>query len=189
MVDKQVLRKVYLEKRLFLSKDEFLSRNESLVVTFNKNVSLAGVSCIHLFLPIERKKEVDTWSLMNHTRKAHPDMRFMTSRTLPDGQLAHYEINANTQFKTNKWGIPEPVDAVMADPDEIDMVLIPLVTFDKNGHRIGYGKGYYDRFLVKTPHVKKVGLTLAPPLDIIDYTDQHDIQMDACVSPFKLYEF
>ena len=189
MVDKEVLRKVYLEKRLTLSKDEYEYRNELLVSNFTQHINLHTVSCIHLFLPIKSKKEVDTWGLLKAILNVNREIKFATSKTLQNGRLSHYQIRADSQFKVNKWGIPEPVNTLPIGLTEVDMVLIPLIVFDISGHRLGYGKGYYDRFLADLPQVKKIGLTLGPPLDKIDYVQQHDIQMDACVSPFKFYEF
>ena len=66
--------------------------------------------------------------------------------------------------------------------EDIDVVLIPLIVFDENGHRIGYGKGYYDRFLESCrPDTLKVGLSILPPIKEIPEVEAHDIPMDYCI--------
>ena len=81
-----------------------------------------------------------------------------------------------------KWGIPEPIEGESAATEDIDVVLIPLIVFDENGHRIGYGKGYYDRFLESCrPDTLKVGLSILPPIKEIPEVEAHDIPMDYCI--------
>jgi 5-formyltetrahydrofolate cyclo-ligase len=70
------------------------------------------------------------------------------------------------------------------------MVLIPLLAFDQTGQRVGYGKGYYDRFLANCrPDCIKTGLSFFPAEDKITDTNTFDIAMDFCITPDKIYEF
>ena len=189
MVEKNTLRRVYLEKRLAMGRDEFEKRNRQLVDLLLANVNFTGFQYIHIFLPILKKKEVNTWLVLDTIRSANPSAHVATSQSLKNGQLAHYEIQPGTRFKENKWGVPEPVGAREADICKIDLVIIPLVVYDKSGQRIGYGKGYYDRFLKKVTHAYKLGVSLGPPLDRINYNSHYDVKMDACASPFMYYKF
>ncbi len=189
MVDTQILRKVYLEKRLPISTTELERRNRLLADLLLLKLDRNSFSTVHLFMSIKEKNEVDTFGIMDNLRAADPTIRFITSKTKPKGILEHYKINLNTLFKKNKWGVPEPVDVDKAELNEIELVLIPLIIFDKRGHRIGYGKGYYDRFLKLIPNAVKLGITLGPPLDKIDYVGKYDVALDACCTPFEYYEF
>ena len=189
MVDKDLLRKTFLEKRLLLSKAELENRNRKLCDLLVSRIKSNGLDTVHIFMTIQGKKEVDTKRIAQALSKVNPDVSFITSKTKPKGILEHYEISENTKFEINKWGIPEPVGAVKADISKIDLVLIPLVVFDRSGHRIGYGKGYYDRFLKQVPQAMKLGVSLGPPLDTINGVGQHDIAMDACCTPFEYYKF
>ena len=189
MVEKNTLRRIYLDKRMALSAEEYESRNRRLVDLLLANINFHNFHCVHLFLPILAKKEVNTWLILEALREMNASMRFQTSQTLGNGQLAHYEIWEETRFKENRWGVPEPVDAKVADISSIDLVIIPLVTYDKMGQRIGYGKGYYDRFLKKTPQAFKLGVSLGPPLDRIHYNNSYDVKLDVCASPFMYYKF
>jgi len=69
----------------------------------------------------------------------------------------------------------------------IDAVLIPLLAFDNQGFRVGYGGGFYDRFLPACrPEALKVGLSFFDPVDVIEDKDQYDIPMDYCVTPTEI---
>ncbi|MEM7110660.1 MAG: 5-formyltetrahydrofolate cyclo-ligase [Bacteroidota bacterium] len=189
MVDKDTLRQVYLEKRLFLSAEELKRRNQLLTKLLLASLPTPRYKTVHLFMGLKEKNEVDTLGIMKALKILRPSIQFVTSKTKNKGILEHYKINLETRFEKNRWGIPEPVEADEADINEIDLVLIPLVIFDKVGHRIGYGKGYYDRFLKLIPDAIKVGLSLGPPLDKIEYVGKYDVAMTACCTPFTYYEF
>ena len=78
-------------------------------------------------------------------------------------------------------GIPEPLDATPVDFHEVDLILVPLLAFDKNKNRIGYGGGFYDRLLNETK-AAKVGLSLSPPLDQLIQKEEWDVPMDHIIS-------
>lgn len=189
MADKKELRRVYLEKRRLLSKHEFDYRNQQLQTRVLEFLGGTDFNVIHSFLPILEHKEVNTLAIIEAIRKLNSKTRFYISKTLSHGKLEHFEMDRLTILENNKWGIPEPVNALGADINNIDVIFIPLIIFDKNGHRLGYGKGYYDRFLPECPKAIKVGLALCPPLDIIPYVEDTDVKLDYCISPFVAYKF
>ncbi|ELR72207.1 5-formyltetrahydrofolate cyclo-ligase [Fulvivirga imtechensis AK7] len=188
-MDKGTLRNTYLEKRLSLSTDEYQKRNQLLINRLLNYLDIGKIHFVHSFLAMTDKKEVDTFAIIEEIRSGNPEIRIAISKTLPKGELSHFLLNDQTKIEKNNWGIPEPVEGEAADIEEIDIVLVPLISFDKEGHRIGYGKGYYDRFLKKVSRAKKIGLALTPPLDHIPYSDRMDVRLDACISPFDIYEF
>ena len=91
---------------------------------------------------------------------------------------------ADTETDRNEWLIPEPVEGEIIAPAEIDMVLLPGLCYDRQGHRVGYGKGYYDRFL-KTcrPDCVKVGLSYFEPIEEITDVHDGDVMLDFVVTP------
>jgi 5-formyltetrahydrofolate cyclo-ligase len=99
-------------------------------------------------------------------------------------------INDDTIYSTNKYGIPEPSEGVEINPKEIGLVIIPLLSFDNKGNRVGYGKGYYDRFLKKCKkNTLKIGFSFFDSVDLIDDTDEYDVPLDYCITPEKIYSF
>lgn len=189
MVNKDTLRSTYLEKRLTLSDEELDKRNRFIFKRMIDNLDLEKVSHMHVFLPISEKKEVNTWLLIHHIRSRHPDMTLYTSRSLRSGELEHFILEEDTRLLVNKWGIPEPAEAAPLVPRALDLIIVPLIIFDKTGHRIGYGKGYYDRFLAHYPEALKVGVSLSPPLDNINFAEERDIALDRCLTPYADYQF
>jgi 5-formyltetrahydrofolate cyclo-ligase len=153
-------------------------------------------SPIHIFLPILENGEIDTHLIINTLQKDFAPTIYI-SKSLENGALIHTELVSDTVLIKNKWGIDEPQNlengldskAFFEKFQEEDiLVLIPLLCFDKLGNRVGYGKGYYDRFLEHAnPNTTKVGLSLFEPIDEILDANVHDIKMDYCVTPERIW--
>ncbi len=178
MASKQILREVYLSKRLLLSEQEFALRNRKITDSVIEYIEKNNYHNIHIFLPIWSKKEIDTKLIIDHFQD-HSAVRFIVPKTLSNSELSHYILNENCHIEINKWGIPEPVKGDLADLSKIDLILVPLIIADKKGNRIGYGKGFYDRFL-NIVEARKVGLSILPLLDEILYIEETDIKLDQC---------
>lgn len=187
---KQQLRKTYLEKRQSLSEAEYGQLNFQLYQNFFSSIDLSFVKVMHVFLAITSKKEVDTWLIIDRIRREFPHIRISIPKVNPaKNELENFFFEGLHQLKTNGWGIQEPSQGIPTETEKIDFVLVPLLVFDKQGYRIGYGKGYYDEFLSRCkPSTKKVGISLFPPLDSIP-TEAHDVRMDRCVTPQGVFEF
>jgi 5-formyltetrahydrofolate cyclo-ligase len=104
--------------------------------------------------------------------------------------LIHIEINKNTSYSENQFSVREPSSANTSDPKIFDVVFIPLLAYDKSGERVGYGGGYYDRFLLNTKkNVLKVGLSFYEPVEKILNVEEHDIKLDYVITPKIVYNF
>ncbi len=148
-------------------------------------------SYIHVFLPIKKLNEIDTFSIRNKIDILFPDVRWVVAKTnFETGELQHYLWEEDTTLTENEYGIPEPVDGVLVDVQLLDVVLIPLLAFDTQGNRLGYGKGFYDKFLSKCkPSCRFMGLSLFPPHPDNFQPDNWDIPVHLCVTPDKTYRF
>ena len=142
----------------------------------------------HIFLSIPTKKEVDTSFLL--TLLQGKDKDIVVPKVSDGGKLIHYLLTDATRFKISRWGIPEPVSGVQVDPRQLEVVFIPLLAFDLEGYRVGYGGGFYDRFLDDCKEgVVKVGLSFFEPVEQIPDRHSNDLRMDYCVTPGKVYSF
>ena len=103
-------------------------------------------------------------------------------------QLDNYWLREDTRLELNKVGVPEPINGEKAE-NKYDLIITPLLIFDKEGYRIGYGKGFYDRFLATIPNAIKVGLSCFAPIDKIPDTNKLDIALDYCITPESIYNF
>ncbi len=187
---KQELRKIYLKKRQALSEAEYSQLSFQLYQNFFANIELSFIKVLHTFLPITSKKEPDTWLIIDRIRREYPHIRIsipkVNNRT---EELENFYFEGLHQLATNEWGIQEPKQGIPTEPEKIDMVLVPLLVFDEHGHRIGYGKGYYDRFLkLCSAKIQKIGLSFFPSIEKIP-TDENDIKLDGIITPAQYRVF
>ena len=190
-VDKATLRKQYLDKRLSISRSRFLILTDDLMDQI-KRIDWSQFRTIHIFLPIRKNNEVDTFSILNYFKHAEPQLQLVIPRT----NFENFEMenvlydHDYTLFSKNKYDIPEPIHGKIISNDQIDLVFIPLLAFDKQGNRAGYGKGFYDRFLRNCrPDVKKMGISFFDPVDEISDLNEFDIKLDSCICPDKIWKF
>lgn len=188
---KKEIRKLYLEKRKSLSPRTLYEKSQRIKTLFFEQVFSASHRHIHLFLPIKKHNEIDTWLIVDELKARHAQVRIVISRSIPEkSQMINYYFDPETRLVENKWGIPEPDSGVVCDTMKIDLVLIPALAIDQQGHRVGYGKGFYDRFLVACRRdALKVGLTLDPPIAEIEDISDFDVKLDLAVTPEQIYKF
>lgn len=185
---KSELRKKYRIQRQQLSKSEI--EDYSLKIANQLlQLNIWDKSFYHIFLPIEELNEINTEYILNIL--AGKDKNIVISKSdFQDYSMTHYLLTDNTKIKKNKYNIPEPIDGIEIHPSQINVVFVPLLAFDTNGNRIGYGKGFYDRFLTKcNPDTLKIGLSFFKAEKEISYFDKNDVKLDYCIVPSKMYSF
>ena len=182
------LRKKYKQLRHQLSKDDI----ESLSLEIANELLQVPIwhhSFYHIFLSIEEHKEINTEYILNIL--AGKDKNIVISKSnFEKRTLENFLLTDNTTLKKNEYNIPEPIDGIPIFKEQIDIVFIPLLAFDKHGNRVGYGKGFYDNFL-KTCNegTLKIGLSFFEAEAKIEDTHEGDIKLDYCVTPTQLYQF
>lgn len=146
-------------------------------------------SFYHIFLTIEEQKEVNTDYILNIL--SGKDKHIVLSKSDFESHLmTHYLLTDNTIIKKNKYNIPEPIDGIEISNNKIEVVFVPLLAFDKKGHRVGYGKGFYDTFLnACKPETIKIGLSFFEAEDAIEDVFKSDVELNYCVTPKKIYRF
>ncbi|WP_178990909.1 5-formyltetrahydrofolate cyclo-ligase [Winogradskyella schleiferi] len=146
-------------------------------------------SFYHIFLTIEEQKEINTDFILNIL--AGKDKHIVISKSnFKDYSMTHFLLTDSTVIKKNRYNIPEPVEGIEINPSQLEVVFIPLLAFDKIGHRVGYGKGFYDRFLANCkPETLKIGLSFFEPEDSIFEASENDIKLDYGVTPNQVFEF
>ena len=103
--------------------------------------------------------------------------------------MTHYLLTDATKLKLNRWNVLEPINGIELKPKSIQVVFVPLLAYDCYGDRVGYGKGYYDKFLSKCgEECLKIGLSFFNPEKKI-LTSPKDIRLNFCVTPKKIYNF
>ena len=180
---KRALRKLYLQKRAALTEEQYQARNERIFTQFFKAFSFPIPTVVHCFLPSTRQREVNTYPIIRQLQTLD-NVQIIVPRCASSQTLTHHRLTPDTTLVPNRWGIPEPTDNLFVSPQQIDLVLTPLLAFDQRGYRVGYGKGFYDRFLAQCrPDMQKIGLSWEPPVPAIDDVDDYDVALDGCVMP------
>lgn len=182
---KKELRKIYLRKRMELSEAGYQQLNQRLCEHFFSAINLDVVQVLHTFLPIKKNREVNTWLIIDRIKKDHPHVQISIPKiNNHTAELEHYYYENPDQLENNTWEIPEPVKGVPTPTQKIDAVLVPLLAFDKQGHRLGYGRGFYDRFLASCrPDCKKIGLSFFEVEEKIEGISEKDIPLDLIITP------
>ncbi|MDY8135226.1 5-formyltetrahydrofolate cyclo-ligase [Aquimarina sp. 2201CG5-10] len=187
-MDKTSLRKKYkaLRSELSLSAIEDLSMD---IANQLLQLPIWEKSYYHLFLPIQKQKEINTEFVL-HILQGKDKNVVVSKSDFENHSLEHFLLTDNTILKTNSWGIPEPIDGIPIPESKIEVVFIPLLAFDQAGNRVGYGKGFYDKFLAKCPSdTLKVGLSFFSAEETIDNILLTDIGLNYCVTPSEIYNF
>ncbi len=143
----------------------------------------------HVFLPIIEHKEVNTEYIL-HLLSGKDKEIIVSKSDFETRNMTHFLLTDNTKIKKNEYNIPEPVDGIEVPTSKIDVVFVPLLAFDKAGHRAGYGKGFYDKFLAEcNPETIKIGLSFFEAEASIRDVFENDVKLDYCVTPKGIYLF
>lgn len=189
MTDKKTLRAQYLDRRLSLSIQEYDAMNVRLCSNFFSSLDLNEVKTVHVFLPILKKKEPNTWLIIDRLQADYPHIKISIPKMADDHRLINYYFESKDQVRENHWHIPEPAFGELTSTKDIDLIIVPLLVFDKTGHRLGYGKGFYDRFLASCrAGSQKVGLSFFEPTDTIE-SEATDIPLTGVITPERAYYF
>lgn len=186
-MDKTSLRKKYKNLRATLTTAEI--DEMSLAIANNAlKLDIWDKTNYHVFLTIEEKAEVDTAYLL-HILQGRDKTIGVSKSNFKDASLEHILLQENTKFKLSEYGIPEPIEGIALDPKVFDVVFVPLLAYDKKGNRLGYGKGFYDRFLAQCkPSCLFVGISLFEPENNIPHSD-NDVQLSIVITPNEIYNF
>ena len=184
---KDDLRKWAKERRKSYSKDE-VETLSLYIINRLLNLPIWKKTTYHVFLPIVKQNEVNTEGLLSILQGK--DKRIVLPKVHLDGSLTHYLLEDQTKLVKNHWGILEPTSGLIIEANHIDVVFLPLLVGDLNGGRVGYGKGYYDRFLADCrPDVITIGLSLLEPVESIDDLEPHDHSLHWLITPTTDFQF
>ncbi len=185
---KKELRSKYKSLRASLSKNEI--EEQSLAIA-NKLLALPiwENTYFHIFLPIIEQKEVDTEVILHML--AGKDKEIIVSKSdFESRKMTHFLLTDATKIKKNDYNIPEPIDGIEIPTSKIEVIFVPLLAFDKKGNRVGYGKGFYDRFLSEcNPETIKIGLSFFDAEELISDVNDDDIRLNYCVTPNAIFTF
>lgn len=188
---KKQLRKELKARRMALSKTEIAEKSQQIFENWRDQFFSSSLKSIHSFISIEKFNELDTNLFIEfiQTQVSGPVLAVPVTDFEQD-ILTHIAITKEMEWAENEWGIKEPVIRTKKiSPSQLDMVLVPMLGFDAHLYRIGYGKGYYDKFLAQTrPDCLKIGLCFDTGFvqDGLPH-EPHDVPLDAIITESKVW--
>lgn len=191
---KSVLRKAYLEKRFQLSPADVSEKSLAIKELLFSRLMMHRYDKVHCFLPVKDRNEVDTIIIINTLHKDFP-VNVYVPKIRENGVLTHHLFTTDTPTEENKWGVPEPTTEGVTseeffDTDDDILILVPLLAFDKKGQRVGYGKGFYDRFLaLATENTTIAGLSFFEAEEEIEDVEETDVPLQHVITGERVYSF
>ena len=175
-MNKQQLRQAIRQRKRAMTQEEIEDRSRSLCEKFLKSDDYRRCTCLYGYLPYNQ--EVRTWPILH---QALADGKQVAVPKVYGDEMKFIYLTDLTQVATGYAGIPEPIaDGPVAEQQDA-LVLMPGLAFDPQGHRIGYGGGFYDKFLSREP--KHPTVALCYEFQMVDHleTEQFDIPVDTVI--------
>ncbi len=187
---KKEIRSIYKEKRMQLSRSE-KARLDDLLLIQLQQISLPFIQQLFCYWPIEQYNEPNTHLFCDFIEFMNPGVVIAYPRiATATGNMTAIITNEETSFTRKAFNVVEPEGNDIMAAGEMDMVIVPLLCFDSKGFRIGYGKGYYDRFLKDCRNdCLKIGFSYFDPVDEITDKHEFDVPLNLCVTPHHTYGF
>jgi 5-formyltetrahydrofolate cyclo-ligase len=194
-MNKKKIRQKYKELRKSLSQEEIEAKSLAIANQLLRMDTVPSSRLVwdklyyHLFLTIEEQNEINTEYILQILTGKDKEIVISKCEFATVG-MTHFLLTDNTKIKKNSYNVPEPVDGLEVPDAKIDVVFVPLLAYDTQGNRVGYGKGFYDNFLSKCkPKTIKIGLSFFPPEEKIDGVSVNDVKLDFCVTPEEIIKF
>lgn len=145
--DKTTFRKQFLRYRASLSPKLYADHSERMVKQLQELAAFEQAQTIMVYYPDLQRREVDLRPLIEKWHQAGKTLVLPYITDMKNGMMYAVRFSADEVLKANRWGVLEPVFPQTFPKDRIEAVLAPGLGVDKDGYRLGYGKGFYDRFL------------------------------------------
>lgn len=183
-------RKIYNKKRAELSYTDKLKWDDLILINF-QTIDFPFLNYVLSFYPMEEKNEMNTFLLSDYLHFKNPSLQTCYPKT----DFTHHTMQAiatgaDAIFEGNAQNILEPVSGHIIPANEIDLMIVPLLICDVHGNRVGFGKGFYDRYLKSCrDDCITVGVSYFEPIDAIDDADEFDVPLNFCITPQQAYVF
>lgn len=178
-MNKKMLRKEMKALKDSIAKEEFKKWNDKIYQNLMEQISLKQYEEIYIYVSFHQ--EVETTAIIDTLLQQR--IKVAVPKII-DRKMDFYYIKDRNQLEIGFYGILEPNTDVVADGDNILMIM-PGLVFDYSGNRIGYGAGYYDRYLHLHKDKRIYKIALAYDFQVIDRfdTDKYDVKVDGLITP------
>lgn len=181
---KEKLRENLLNQRESIPEPEFYGASAEIIEQLKEQNEFQGANTIHCYVSMNNRREVETRELIKEMLNKGRQV-VVPITNFENVSLTHVELTSYGDLKVNKWGVLEPQKRREISPEKIDLVVVPMVGADMDCNRIGYGKGFYDRFL-KEVECPKIGLIFDQNIVEKIPTEDFDIPLDKIISERRI---
>ncbi len=180
---KKALRKEIFKQRKALTESDYHAFSEAIMRNLTEAGFMGGRRNVHLYYPINN--EVNTIVLIEQLWSKGIEV-IMPRTDIPGKKIDNYRVSSFDQLESTTFNLLEPKTSTPKHTEDCDIILIPGLAFDHDLNRIGYGGGFYDRFLANSKALK---VALAYDFQVRESipTEEHDIKMDHIVTERKVY--
>jgi 5-formyltetrahydrofolate cyclo-ligase len=187
---KKELRSIYRQKRKALTPAEKNKLDDLLLIQF-QTIPLPPIQSILAYAAIDENNEPPTDLMVDYLQYTIPGLQIAYPKTdIITQEMQAILTDEHSFFEKTEWNIPEPIDGTTIAPEQLELIFIPLLTFDKQGYRVGYGKGFYDKYLADCPAgIIKIGISYFEPTDEITDRNNFDVPLSYCITPYNTYVF
>lgn len=187
---KAALRTIYKDKRKALSDKDRLKLDDLILIQFQQ-LPLPPLQAFMSYLPIATHQEVNTLPMAGYLQFRMPGVQVAYPKTnYQQVSMTAIAVHDETEFELTTHGIEEPLGDDVLAAKELDLVFVPMLAYDKQGYRVGYGKGFYDRYLQHCrPDIIKIGFSYFDPEPVISDVNEFDIPLNFAITPECIYEF
>ena len=187
---KSTVRKEFLQRRMDIVEEEL--QQQTALIAFNfKKLLLPPARYLLSYHPVASRREFDVSVCEDILKQQNPSLSVAWPRIHVDMlDMEAGLVEREGLFIKNRYNILEPISGATIAPTQLDVIFVPLVAFDTRGYRVGYGKGYYDKYLPRCrPDAVKVGFSYFEALERIEDIDDFDVPLNFCITPQRIYEF
>ena len=164
---------------------------DDLILIQFQRLSLPEIQSLLSYWPIPTHHEVNTLPITDFLQFRMPGLTLAYPRTEYEKlSMEAVVVDEETEYAMTHRGISEPQQGDILLPEELDAVFVPLLAYDVRGYRVGYGKGFYDKYLkLCRPDVIKIGFSYFAPEPLISDVHEFDIPLNFAITPERIYEF
>lgn len=187
---KKQARQQYAKQRSNLSATDRMRWDDLILINF-QSIELPFLDTVLSFYPMEEKNEINTFLLTDYLRFKNPSLQICYPKTdVSHNTMQAIATGADAAFEGNAYNILEPTTGEVMPAAEMDMVIVPLLICDATGNRVGFGKGFYDRYLKDCrADCLKIGVSYFEPIEAIEDAQAFDVPLNLCITPQKAYVF
>jgi len=187
---KAELRKIYRQKRSSILSKEKIKLDDLMLIQFQK-VCFDEIQILLSYWPLLKFAEPNTHLFSGYLRHMIPSL--LISYPVIDAANNNMQavgVSEDSAYQLNEFGIHEPAEGDAIDAKAVDLVFIPLLICDIRGNRVGFGKGYYDKYLSNCrKDICKIAFSYFEPVDAVEDANAFDVPLSYCITPACIYEF